>query len=233
MKRSTVVQLVAAALVILGGLALAFAGEGRTEVTVETTAGGQAVVMVNGERHEVSIGDLAEGEQRTFSAGEHTITVQRVGDELKVDLDGHGLGEPGCAGTAKLVWVGEEGEHGEHVVVHKGEGAKVRKKVVIVTGDDAEGEGVRVETGGEGEAVKVIRTGDALALVPDIAQLENRVTYRCSEDGTTVSMAKDKATQATYTCPVCGRVMEKVDAPKVRVMTFISDDEDTDKPDSD
>ncbi len=226
MKRSTVVQMVAAILVVLGGLAFVFAEERRIEVTVEATDGNQAVVMVNGERHEVSIGDLAEGERRTFTAGEHTITVQRVGDQLKVDLDGHGLGKPGCEHAEKMVWVGEEGEHAEHVIVHEGEGATVRKKVVIVTGDDAEGAGYRFQTGSEGDDVKVIRVDDALKVVSE------GIVFRCSEDGTTLRIAKDKATQSSYTCPVCGRVMEKVEAPEVRVMTWVTEDEEKGAPET-
>jgi rubrerythrin len=226
MKRTTVVQVVAAILVVLGGLAFVFAEERRIEVRVEANDGNQAIVMINGERHEVSIGDLAEGEQRTFTAGEHTVTVQRVGEELTVNLDGHGLGKPGCAHSEKMVWVGEEGEHAEHVMVHEGDGAKVHKKVVIVTGDDAEGAGYRFETGGEGEDVKVIRVDDALEVVSE------RVTFRCSEDGTTLRIAKDKATQSSYTCPVCGRVMEKAEAPEVRVMTWVSEDDEKGPPET-
>lgn len=218
MKRSTVVQVVAAVLVMLGGLAFVFAEERRVEVRVEATDGQQVVLMVNGERHEVSVGDLAAGEQRTFAAGERTITVTRVGDELKVDVDGHGLGKPGCAHAEKMVWVGEGGEHAEHVFVHEGDGAKVRKKVVILTGDDAEGAGYRFETAGEGGEVKVVRVDDGLEVVAE------GVVFRCTEDGTTLRIAKDKATQSSYTCPVCGRVMEKVEAPEVRVMTWVTRD---------
>jgi len=220
MKRSTVVQVVAAVLVVLGGLALAFAEERRIEVKVEASDAQNVVVMVNGERHELALDDLAVGEQRTFSAGEHTIVVTRVGDELEVELDGHGLGAPGGAHAAKMIFVGE-GEHADEVVVEEGDGAKVRKKVVIVTSDDADGAGYRFETGGEKGDFKVIRVDDALKVVSE------GVVFRCSEDGTTLRIARDKATQPTYICPVCGRVMEKVETPEVKVMTWVTKEEES------
>ncbi len=235
MKKTSVVQaIVAAVLVILGGLALALAGEEPVRLEVRQQAGDRVTVEVNGEPTVVELGSLRDGEERSFPAGAHSLTVRRSGGALVVTLDGHELGAPGEVEADSFVWV-------------QGDEAKVQRKVVVIT-DGEGGEGatsqvhVSTDDGAPGEHVRVVKIrrgagspgaeAELLALVGE-GGLEHaheggcldRVRFRCADDGTVVAIAKDKATQDSYSCPVCGRPMVKEEGPQVRVMTFVTEDE--------
>ena len=54
---------------------------------------------------------------------------------------------------------------------------------------------------------------------------DDKVRYRCSEDGTQLVLDKDDATQESYVCAVCGRVMDKVETPEVRMVTVVLEEE--------
>ena len=64
--------LLAAALVVAGGAALAFAAAPDVEKRVK--------VNINGDVESFQLEDFADGETRTFDAGAHTVTVTRNGD---------------------------------------------------------------------------------------------------------------------------------------------------------
>ncbi len=234
MKQSSLVQMiVAAVLVVLGGLALAFGGQEKVRLEVEQEASDQVTVKLNDETYTVRLQELADGAEKSYSAGERTLKVKRVGDKLVVSLDGHEL----CSGDDEdtLVWVGEgEGKAEKVVVLDDGKG-KVHKKIVVLKdgdGDlqDASAFQYRIFTDDDDDdatRVKVIAlAGDDDIAIPFEKAHADRVRFRCAEDGTTLAIAKDKATQESYACPVCGRPMEKAAERKVKVMTVVTGEDD-------
>jgi hypothetical protein len=226
MRKTSVVQvIVAATLVLIGGLALAFACEGM-QLQVIQKGTDEVKVVINGETQAVALKDLADGQEKTFAAGEHKVTVKRTGDRLELTLDGNPVGKGDLGDGEGFSWV-EQGGEGSH---------RVAKKMIFIGDDDAEpGERsfqVQVSTDdtGEGEAVKVIRLdGNDLVTLPAEVGVPARVVFRCQEDGTVVKIAKDKATQDSYTCPVCGRAMTRTEAEEVRILTFVTEDDKSEK----
>jgi hypothetical protein len=216
--------LVAAALVVAGGVALAFAG-GEVEKIVK--------VNVNGNVDALSLDELADGETREFDAGEHTVSVTRTGDDFSVLLDGEEIGGHMLSDFDGMVWVGEGGSLeglGEglerHVIVMKdgGEG-EVLTRTVTIHADCDEGETdcetVDVDVmahphamhfaGGGGEHPMIITTHGAG---------DGMVRYRCEETGSVLLVRQEDALSDTYICPATGCVMEKVTEPEVKVITL-------------
>lgn len=76
--------LLAAVLLLLGGALLAFSAEVKVDVDKKSGSTQTVTVVLNDVTHTVSLGDLKEGEARTFGEGDDAVTVTRKGDRLLV-----------------------------------------------------------------------------------------------------------------------------------------------------
>ncbi|MBX7220968.1 MAG: hypothetical protein K1Y36_13540 [Blastocatellia bacterium] len=100
----------------------------------------EVTVTQGGASQTIRLTDLAEGETRTFAAGQHNVTVTRQGDKLVLKVDGKEMGHPvmlRSEGGDKMfhVFVDQDGKPGDvkerHIVVApKGEAGQHQ---VIVT----------------------------------------------------------------------------------------------------
>jgi hypothetical protein len=237
MKKTWIHWVLAAIVIVLAGAVIAAAGEERVEVRVEQDGDDEITVDINGVTEIIRIDDLAEGESRTFGAGDHTIEVHRVGDALKLTTEAGGLGTLG--GPGAVVWVTSDGEE---VSV---EGERVIK--MRVTGDDEDGETrsytLRMEDGdafldGAGvigvdeiimrnkgvhpHAIFVSEDGgvEHMKVFGENLVLDGRVIYRCEETGSTLTLAEEDAIEDAYICPATGCLMEKVEKPEKRVIVI-------------
>lgn len=232
--------ILATAMVLLGGAALVFAG-GKSDLKK------MVKVNVNGNVESLELRDLADGETREFSAGEHLVTVTRSGEELSVKLDGEEIGVHG-PGSDALVWVTKD------ELIESGGDAGARR-VVIVKRDcdgDCEGEGefrtitvhadcddepddceeidIDVESMDEIEIHKMHTDGHPHAMfmtsgdgphpmiVTTRTMRDDMVRYRCEETGSELLVKKGDAVADSYVCPATGCVMEKVTEPEVKVI---------------
>ena len=88
MKRESWARyLVAAALVLLVGAVWVLAEEIEMKVEVRNDAGQEITVDVNGVKETIYLDDLADGEERSFDVGGHSITVKRVDGQLTLVHD--------------------------------------------------------------------------------------------------------------------------------------------------
>ena len=245
MGKTTWKHLVAAAiLVLIAGAVLVSAEEKRIEVKVEKDGDQEIMVDVDGHAEVITIDDLAEGESRTFSAGDHEIVVTRVGDELTLTAEGLTLPNLGGGDDVDdiMVWVGDDGENveirKEKVIIIKGDGESSQHAYTYhITGDDMTADGdvtvdieeILGEAGGEGHAAIFIDK-DGGEHHPTIVKHfgdPGMVRYRCEETGSVLMVKKDDAIEDVYICPATGCVMEKVDEPQVKVMKVrVETDED-------
>lgn len=243
--------LLAALLVIIGGVVIGFAGE--TILKIKMLDGDSVEVDINGELTVINLDDLADGEEQIVNASDPSIVVKRVGDEFRVILDGNEMGgHPGCDGFGEgLVWIGEAGEHhGAHKVIvleiNDDEDFEGGNKVIRVIGDGDAGDMIDIdviikqiegelgdtaidiemlkEHFGEHAVIKIGEghTGAGPVFVKKFGGEADSLRFRCSEDGAELKVKKEDATQDSYLCPVCGRAMGK--APEVKmihVMTTI------------
>ncbi len=223
-------RILAALLVALGGLAVAFAEPADSDPTASPH--GKVTVIVGSDRQTVTVSDLADGEARTIAAGPHEVVVTRHGDRLDVTVDGeavaaHGFRFGPVSEGGKRVWVEREQESERpHADDDRHE---VTMKWVMSDDEEADGEPVEIriesarsDAAGE-DTVMVFVGGDhpghVAMIAPDAEFItSDRVTFRCSADGTVLRMDKDKATQERYLCPVCGRAMERSVVPHVKVL---------------
>lgn len=223
--------ILAAVIVVAGGAVLAFAdGDGEVRKMVK--------VNVNGDVDSLELEDLADGETRTFDAGEHTVTVTRDGDELSVLLDGEPLGGPG---GEHMVWVTEdellkEGDGGARrvmIVKKHGEGEGEVRTITIHAecdheDDDCEKLAIDVESLDEIDIndleghphAMVMTSGDGAhpMIVKTRATRVGMVRYRCEETGSELLVKQEDATADSYVCPATGCVMERVTEPEVKVI---------------
>ena len=158
--------------------------------------------------------------------------ITRHGDSLDVTLDGErvaakALRFESASGGGKRVWI-ESRQESERSV----EGAhqhQVAMKWVMAGDGEADGEPVEIriesampDEAGEDTVMVFVGNGnssDAAMIAPEADFiLSDSVTYRCPADGTVLRMDRDKATQESYLCPVCGRVMERTAVPHVKVL---------------
>jgi hypothetical protein len=242
-KQNWVHWVVAAVLVLVAGAFIASAEE-RIEVRVEKESADLISIDVNGVTEVVRLEDLADGESRTFDVGDHELVVKRVGDDLTIVSDGHGLGSFGGHGKSldTMVWVGDDCEDieidcdgGEHqakkiVVMTSGdqEAGEAKTYTIHVDGDDVllDGEhNIEIDEimnlhGGDHGAVFISEDGDVQH--PVIMGLHglhgDMVKYRCDETGSVLMVKKDDALEDVYICPATGCVMNKVEEPEVRVI---------------
>lgn len=210
--RSWQYRATAVVLVAVAGLAVALAEETRREQRVE--------VVIGGEHESLGLEDLADGETRSFGSNDREITVTRRGDRLEVAMDGKPIVVP--APDAHLVlgdtmtWIGAGGD---------GEEPRSGFRYLFVSADgDEEGEesrvvvrvDERVVTSEDGERrVRVVGPAHGLAgaWVDD-----GSVVFRCPDDGTTLRAPADRVTEKGFTCPVCGRTMERSENAEVKVI---------------
>ena len=239
--------ILAAAIVLVCGVALVFAGD-------EPEQRKMVKVNVNGDVESLELEDLADGETREFEAGEHTVTVTRVGNELLVNLDGeeivthphHGMGDE------HMVWITKD-----ELLEQHGEGGA--KRVMIVKSDcegDCGGGGevrtITVHTDCDGdvedcEEIDIdIESVDELIAGAEVHEMHisghphtmvmtsedghhpmifksgmadaGMVRYRCEETGSELLVKKEDAVSDSYVCPATGCVMERVDEPQVKVI---------------
>ncbi len=76
--------LVAAVLLLLGGALLAFSAEVKVDVDKKSGSTQTVTVVLGDVTHTVTLGDLKEGEARTFGEGDDAVTVMRKDDRLLV-----------------------------------------------------------------------------------------------------------------------------------------------------
>lgn len=125
-------RMLAAVFALVGGVGLALA----EEVTVRIVKDGedQLRLAINGIEEIIRVDDLAEGEERTYAVGEHTITLTRANDQLKVSMDGEPFGDCHIAhGAGQMVWMSDDADCEVDVA---GDGESRR---VIVMKEGAEG----------------------------------------------------------------------------------------------
>lgn len=242
MKRNTWVQLVLAAVLVLV-VGVVFADTETVKVKVKKTdADHEVMVDVDGDAQVFTLADFADGEQREFASGEHTITVRREGQELHVTLDGEPLGMPG--GEQRMIWISEDGEQHEisggakKVIVVKGDGAHAAalgEGMMFVTADASGGEELELEieeilggqAAGERDRQFMVfkhRSGEGGPVVVDLASRADMVTYRCEETGSELTVKKEHAAYDTYTDPATGCVMTKVEPRVIAVTTVVETD---------
>jgi hypothetical protein len=132
----------AALLVLVGGVAIAFSE--TVKLKVENRDGERVEIDLNGDVQLIELENLADGETRDFTAGDHNVQVRRVGDELQVMLDGDAfIGEKEGGFAGNMVWVTDDGE-----TVHMPGAAK--RVIVMKDPDSVDGENktyaVRIKT---------------------------------------------------------------------------------------
>lgn len=228
-KTSKLQAILAAVVIVVGGSLFALAGEEErtVEVKVMKQGGEKVTVNVGGEEEVITLGDLADGETRTIESSEHgTITIEREGDQLHVDLEGfeHGDHKKVCK---RVVIRGDDEE--DHEMIFAGEEGEIEiKKVIKCAAGDHDGDMrkiiIRKGEGDEGTWNFVGGDGDPIVIDLDIEEgyafhsgalgkmhkhFESRVHLTCPEDGTHLNMKEEDATQERYLCPVCGTEMEK------------------------
>lgn len=248
MKKSTWVQfVVAAVLVLIAGTVLVSAGEEQIKVQIEKDGDNEVSVDVNGVTEVIRLEDLADGESRTFGAGDHEVVVKRLGEELSIIAAGHAIGGIGDHGVSKdvMVWVGDEGENieirKEKVIVIKADGdgdALHNAFTYHISGDDEllDGEhNIMIEEileghGGEGHTAIFFddEGGEHHPTIIKRQLCDGMVKYRCEETGSVLMVKKDDAIEDVYICPATGCVMEKVDEPQMKVITIKVEEEDED-----
>ena len=242
--------LLAAVLILVVGAVWALAGEQQLKVEVRNLDGREITVDVNGVTEVISLDDLAEGEVRSYEVGGHPFTVKRSDDRLALVHEAGGEAmtwvgkEAGADGQHFIVMKhGEaDGEGCERKLMFVGEGEGDAEDILILRGPDGsidvealqEKYGDRLQTidiegGGEGVAwvdgsgaghpiiVKRLGPGD-----------DGLVRYRCEETGSTLTVKKAEGLLESYTDPVTGCVMTKVEEPvrKVVRVTVVEKDGD-------
>ena len=246
MSKTTWMQRVFAAIVVILAGALIASAEERIEVRVEADGSDEISVDVNGVTEVVRLDDLTDGESRFFDVGDHQMEVKRVGDNLTIVNDGHAFGLFGGihgAHTAN-VWVTDEGENieidGEHKMIVMqvgdcdGDGCDELAKTytIRVDGDEVMADGEQLITideiitshGGEGHsAIFISEDGNVHhpGMMGAHQWQSDMVTYRCEESGSTLMVKKDDAYEDVYICPATGCVMNKVEGPDVKVIKIV------------
>ncbi len=248
MRKTTWMQWVFAAIVVVLLGAFIASAEERIEVRVEADGGDEISVDVNGVTEVVRLDDLADGESRTFDVGEHELVVKRVGDNLTIVNDGHAFGSFSGLheGLSTNIWVTDEGENIEidgerRMIMVKAGGCEdcdegdceghANAYTIHVDGDDVMLNGEHlieideiIESHGGGGHGAVFISEDGNMHHPSMMGAHqwhsDMVTYRCEESGSTLMVKKDDAFEDVYICPATGCVMTKVEEPELRLITI-------------
>ncbi len=203
MRSTWKLEILIAALVVLLATPLLLAGDAGG-------ADGTITVISGKDVKELRLGDFKDGETRTLDGPDGAVTITRDGDTLKVTVGGEEL-------------VVTPGESSRAFIMSSGEGAKAKVKRWVTVDSGSQGDH-EVET-------VVVRKGDGTALTLDGAPFwvssDDRVLYRCPKDGAELSVPKSDATMDSFTCPVCGTAMEKVeDGAHVRKRVIVKVESD-------
>ena len=233
-------SLLALAAVLIAGLAAAAAGDaafgaGTTEEKL--------VLVGEGDGAETfSIGDLRDGESRTFQGKTGAVTVTRKGDALEVKVDGEG-GEQhisvtsGEGGEGRIVVRKIEGGDEPHVIVMRHAGTKDGaawtgedgKTIEIAAGDAhavfaGDAKHRHVFTGEDGAHTTMVGTGEGFTWSRGGAEMMH---FRCGDDDVIFGGPKEKLDTLAPSCPVCGKAMQKIEGPKHKTFTVKVVDEDS------
>ena len=246
--------LVAAAVVILMGAVWVLAAEETMKVEVRSGDGKELTIDVNGVTENITLDDLAEGEERTYDVGGHEITVQRIDNRLSLVHDGLMAGSF-HGGHHQKIWVeGNEAETGERRVMIMKHGdaggyefdidAHGDHDVFILKGEDGEIdiEALKEKYGEDFEEFHTAHGAHVMKWVPEgdadhsiiIKRMGHPgvgddVTYRCEETGSMLTVKADKNLLDDYIDPVTGCMMKKVEHAGVHVIKIeekICEDED-------
>lgn len=232
--------IVAAAIILAGGALLALADPGD----VNEVSDQRVVVKVNDSVESIGLEDLADGETRELTAGDHTIVVTRRGDRLDVRMDGSELldGAAGSHQIETMVWVGDEDASEpdlERVIVMKGAGegtgkvqtysirtSKGEGDAEITIDVDAIVEGdlaglAELDALGHADTMVFTPHGSHPVVVAGPGMRGDMVRYRCEETGSELLVAKDDALSDSYVCPATGCLMVRVDEPQVHVVKIV------------
>jgi len=241
MRHGSVIRIVAAAVFMVAVGAAPALAESITVRVVERDGGQAVTVDVDGSAETLRLEDLADGGERSFTAGDHEVLIRREGDRLEVLLDGDPITVHRDGPT---VWVGEDG-----VVTDVGGSDR---RMVFVSSDAAvnvaEGDGAYVWSTGDGEVseevevvvdrlrreleaagtgasdrrVTVLRSRDGgEPLLVELGGAADRVRYRCEETGSELTVSRDSALQDTYVDPATGCLMVRVEEPERRIVTIV------------
>lgn len=123
--------------------------------------GSEMVILENGHPRSLSIGDLADGESRTFGDADHPVTVTRHGDQLEVKINGETMvmsGSDKCGDKEHSV-----------VVVGNSSGKDISttgKKVMVwhEAAGSADGNHIRVEVTARNGQVDLKINGETIQL---------------------------------------------------------------------
>ncbi|MCW8985427.1 MAG: hypothetical protein OQK55_08795 [Thermoanaerobaculales bacterium] len=227
--------LVAAALIIMVGAAWVLAAEETMKVEVRSEDGKELTIDVNGVTENITLDDLAEGEERTYDVGGHEVTVKRIDNRLTLVHDG--LTEEYIRDCHhQKIWIeGDDESAGEHRVMIMKHGdageyefdvdAEGDHDVFIIKGEDGEIdiEALKEKYGEDFEEFHTAHGAHVMKWVdegdgehPIIIKrmghpgLGDYVTYRCEETGSMLTVKADENLLDDYLDPVTGCVMKKV-----------------------
>ncbi len=246
MKHGSVIRIVVTGMIAVALGAAPALAESLVVRVVEGDSAQTVTVDVEGSAETIAVGDLEDGGQRSFIAGDHEILVRRDGDRLEVLLDGRPIT---VHRDGPSVWVGDDG-----VVTDLGAGDR---RIVVVSTDAtvkvAEGDGAYVWTTGDGEVpeevevvverlrrelageggnegregVVVLRSlGGDEPVVLDLDAAADRVRYRCGESGSELLVSREDAIHDTYVDPATGCLMARVEEPGRRIVTVVRESRD-------
>ncbi len=243
--------LVAAALILVVGALWALADGSALKVEVRNEDGREITVDVNGVTEVIGLDDLAEGEVRSYEVGGHPITVTRVGDRLALVHEGGDeamtwVDKEAGEGSQQFIVIKRGGggsEEGcERTLMFVGEGEGATEDVVIARTPDGsidieaieEKYGDRLQTidivgGGEGATWVDGSGGDHPIIVKRLGPFDDgMVRFRCQETGSMLTVKEADGLLDSYTDPVTGCVMTKVEEPvrKVVRVTVVEKDGD-------
>jgi len=237
-------SLLALATALVAGLAAAAAGDSPLARAGDGT---RLVVLAGGDGAEsFALGDLADGESRTFQGKSGTVTVTRKGDALEVAINGED-GERTVVvtspegGEGKLLLRKVEGGAEPHVVVRRHAGATDGAawtgkdgELVEITEGDAHAVFVgpaghrHVFVGESGAHATAAGGGDGFVWSTGGAEV---LHFRCAEDDVFVGGPKEKLDTVAPVCPVCGKAMERLAGARHRsVQVKVREEEGGEKP---
>jgi hypothetical protein len=234
-KLGSVVYIVVVAVLLAASAYLAFGDEGAKAVekhrVVALASGGEVIKL--------RLDDLKDGETRTFTENGKEIVVTRKGDQLEVTLEGK-------EGKEKQITVTlDDKADSAMTLLSTGDGVVMNKKIIIKDGS-GDGKGLvfigeddekaphearimRWDVEEDGKHVFVTGEGGPHAWSCGTSDMQ---VFRCKDDETIVAVNKDKLKGDALSCPICGKLMDKLDGKGhavVKVVTVKKGEEDKSK----